>query len=243
MLTNYQMTGENPQAKIAINKNVIKHFERKVYLNDGQEFQLELFNPTSRTILAKIWINKLLISVAGIVIKPGQRLWLERFIDTNAKFKFNTYFVDGSLQAKQAIQNNGKIEVQFFNEKERKPNFSIYSYDYKYDYPRGNEYLGYDTRITCSSSTNAVYTTSTTKATMDSIETGRVEKGNVSDQSFTNFYGDFEWFAFYTEYLQILPLSQKEYLSKKDLQRKCQSCGKRIKNDQDTFCSRCGNKL
>jgi hypothetical protein len=51
-----------PQAFIAVNKSRIKQYDKSgdtptYYLQKGQEFQLELFNPTTGTILAKIFLN------------------------------------------------------------------------------------------------------------------------------------------------------------------------------------------
>ena len=44
-----------PTANIAVKKNKIKSYpENKVYLQDGQEFEIELFNATTQTKLAKI---------------------------------------------------------------------------------------------------------------------------------------------------------------------------------------------
>ena len=41
------------------------------------------------------------------------------------------------------------------------------------------------------------------------IETGRVEKGNHSNQNFDTINIDFEYFAFSEEIIKILPESQK----------------------------------
>ena len=61
-----------------------------------------------------------------LVLKPGERIWLERFTDKSVKFKFSTYNVeDGySEEVQNAIANNGVITVKFF--KERKKNYWWY---------------------------------------------------------------------------------------------------------------------
>ena len=48
-------------AKIAVNKSLLKEYssskyQRVVYLNDGDEFQIQLFNPEQHPIAAKITI-------------------------------------------------------------------------------------------------------------------------------------------------------------------------------------------
>jgi hypothetical protein len=76
---------------ITSNKNRIKQYESSVYLKDGQQFELEIFNPHQFKVLAKISINGKEISQAGLVIRPGQRIYLERYLDIAKKFKFETY--------------------------------------------------------------------------------------------------------------------------------------------------------
>ena len=78
-------------AHITKNRNRSKIYENSVYLKDGENFEIELFNPTTSRVLAKITINGNSISNSGIVLKPGERVYLERFIDSNNKFVFETY--------------------------------------------------------------------------------------------------------------------------------------------------------
>ena len=59
-----------------------------VYLQNGQEFEIELYNPTSEVVMAKIEMNGKSISSSGIVLRPGERVFLERFLDNSNKFKF-----------------------------------------------------------------------------------------------------------------------------------------------------------
>ena len=42
---------------VTSNKNRIKQYENSVYLKDGQQFELEIFNPHQCKVLAKISIN------------------------------------------------------------------------------------------------------------------------------------------------------------------------------------------
>lgn len=109
-----------PEASICINKSRLKLYKDgntpTYYLENGQEFQIELFNPTQNTILAKIEINGNQISQGGLVLKPAERVFLERYLDVAKKFLFETYEVSNTEEVKQAIQNNGGIKIQFYNE-------------------------------------------------------------------------------------------------------------------------------
>lgn len=102
---------------ISVDGNRLKqHANNIVYLANNSEFQLELFNPTTSKILAKIKINGNYISNTGIALKPGQRVFLERYLDMAKKFKFETYPVDNSAETKSATANNGLVEVEFYKE-------------------------------------------------------------------------------------------------------------------------------
>lgn len=115
-------------AKVAVNKSLLKEYnnseqsERVVYLNNGDDFQIQLFNPERTTIGAEVYVNGEKLS-GILVLKPGERIWLERFTDKSVKFKFSTYNVeDGySEEVQNAIADNGVITVKFF--KERKKNY------------------------------------------------------------------------------------------------------------------------
>ena len=111
---------ETPQAWIAIKRNRQKIYNTKgktqVYLKDGQEFQLELFNPTQIRYLAKIKINGNYQSDRGLILHPGQRYFLDRFIDEDRKLTFSTYEVEDTETVRKAIERNGLVEVEFYAE-------------------------------------------------------------------------------------------------------------------------------
>lgn len=130
-----EMTNYSEMAKIAKGKMLLKEYEQKdnslsftkkpmvVYLEDGDEFQIQLFNPTNQVIGAKIEFNgeaSWYSSDKYIVLRPGERVWLERYLDTPHKFKFNTYSVSGGKETKEAIKDNGLLRIKFFNE-DKKP--------------------------------------------------------------------------------------------------------------------------
>ena len=88
----------------------------KVYLKDKEEFQIELFNPLTDCVLADIKLNGNTISQSGLVIRPGERFYLDCFVDDNKKFVFNTYEVEDNQSTKIAISKNGMLEVFFYKE-------------------------------------------------------------------------------------------------------------------------------
>ena len=108
-------------AKIAVNKSLLKEYssskyQRVVYLNDGDEFQIQLFNPEKYPIAAKIHLNGEKLSDM-LVIRPGERIWLERYLDQARKFKFSTYEIEDSYEAKEAASLNGEVKIQFYRVK------------------------------------------------------------------------------------------------------------------------------
>jgi hypothetical protein len=74
-----------------------------------------------------------------------------------------------------------------------------------------------------------------------SIETGRVEKGEKSDQLFEQGYGTFGSWASYVTTVQIIPLSQKP-AEAQEIRSYCTGCGSRIKKQTWKFCPNCGTE-
>jgi hypothetical protein len=260
---NLSVDSGNPQAWIAIQKNRQKVYSSngnsQVYLKDGQEFQIELFNPTQTKYLVKFKINGNYQSQRGLVLNPGQRYFLDRFIDEDRKLGFSTYEVENSKQAKQAIEKNGLLEVEFYAEVVYKNPFTLQGSTSTWTYygnqgSGGNYWLnGFGGTITnCGSGStttsigNGVYFTncsSTSTLTSDvSIETGRVEKGEKSNQSFSESFDSFNsWISFSTK-VQILPRSQKP-AETSEIRSYCTGCGSRNKKQNWKFCPNCGTKI
>ena len=120
------MSNQKQMVKIAINKSILKEYkngnsldERIVYLDNGSEFQIQIFNPHDFVVGARIYINGVSMSYM-LVLRPGERIWLERYLDKSVKFRFETYEVDADEETKKAIQKNGEVKVVFYKE-ERKP--------------------------------------------------------------------------------------------------------------------------
>lgn len=117
-------TKKVPTANLAVNRSRIKIYNKQgdmptYYLQKNQEFQIELFNPTTDVVLAKIILNGKPISQGGLVLNPGQRVFLERYLDVAKKFLFDTYEVANTNEVKEAIENNGDFKVEFFRERQQ----------------------------------------------------------------------------------------------------------------------------
>ena len=222
----------------------------KVFLEDKEEFEIELFNPLTVSVLADIKLNGQSISKTGLVVKPGQRVYLDCFIDDKKKFKFSTYEIENSGEALDATQNNGLLEVFFYKEdvitldnwKSKFDRIIVEKY-YPYNpYPWHNPYtVWYGTTsptiggscvttnltngiIGTTTTSNAYYSSNNVSNTsnsvnlsnlniagsnMNSIETGRVEKGEKSKQKFTEVDMDFKKHYIASTIIQILPESRK----------------------------------
>ena len=173
-------------AKIAINKKLCKEYcdiskgtdNFIVYLNNGDEFQIQLFNPTNQVIGVKLKFNnehkEWLSSNNYIVLRPGERVWLERFLDSHDKFIFNTYEVSNSTQVLEAIKDNGDIIVEFYYEDSSDSSkditpllsnlyFNTFTYKPDYTYYCGDSVNNISSPISYSGFTNSA-TTSTSDA-------------------------------------------------------------------------------
>ena len=107
---------KEPKAWITVQKNRKKVYSERneVYLRHGENFEIEIFNPTKIAQLCKIRINGNYISSSGLVLNPGQRWFLDRYIDSPKKFIFRTYEIENSEEAIQAVEENGDIEIEFY---------------------------------------------------------------------------------------------------------------------------------
>jgi hypothetical protein len=119
----------------------------------------------------------------------------------------------------------------------------------------------YNTTTTTYNTSNATFTSSvvptTSKSKFDvsstllrsskpskkskSIETGRVEKGEESNQNFTNSYEQFYYHTSHTIKFKIQPLSTKN-VNVEEIRQYCTECGTKMKSNYK-FCPSCGNKL
>jgi len=267
-----------PTLFVTKDKHRVKQYENHViYLKDGEEFELELFNPTTKKVLAKIKLNDEYLD-SGIVLRPGERVFLERYLNEARKFIFSTYTVDKKdPNVQKAIKDNGKVEVEFYQEQ---PNNNIVYLNngYTYDWWQNPDpwvsnpsvyYCGNTTSINVGSSDGAHTLTSGADVgdmgiqafncscdinvsgsmergldadpPLDMQETGRVEKGANSNQSFEYDSTSFNTWVSWRQSWTILPLSQKAFV-KEDLKIFCTECGAKRKKGSFKFCPHCGNK-
>lgn len=250
---------KNGEAYIARSKNRLKSYGKNVYLNDNDNFEIELFNPTKKTIKAEISINGETIYNGGLVIMPGERYFLERFIDKNAKFIFRTYQVENSKEVKDAIIDNGNVTVKFYNQKtnfNQKISISPQPYNKQFwwdhtnsPYFYGNNPSFYNSNFYDSnqpigglSGTCGMSGTLGTTNLSDEFETGRIGEGQESSQEFTQSFLEFESFPINIVEMKILPNSTKP-MSTKEIRNYCHGCGVRIRKQSWKFCPSCGESL
>jgi len=250
-------------AHITKNRNRSKIYGDTVYLKNGETFEIELYNSTTAKVLARIEINGKKISEGGIILRPGERVYLERFIETNKKFLFETYEVEKSNESLNAIRDNGMIEVSFYSEQTiPNNNFTITSTSYPYFNPNSGGYYGTNdvigntghlgspaSNISFGGTTNnSLFTTTTASGnksfntTSSTLETGRVEMGESSNQKFNESYGVFNSFPLKNLKYRILPESQKPVESA-SIRNYCTDCGTRMKKQTWKFCPNCGSNI
>ena len=163
-----------PQSFITKSKQRLKQQIDTVYLNDGDEFEIELYNPTQNKVLAKIEMNGNSIG-NGIILRPGERIFLERYLDEAKKFLFDTYVVNGNNEeVKQAIANNGDVVIKFYDEV-KIPTYNVNSGTVTINNPNfgwgstttGSPWYGNSTFTT--SGTNMIYNSTLTSGTVNTL--------------------------------------------------------------------------
>jgi hypothetical protein len=276
---NYATQVGKPTAHITKKKSRLKVYNgHVVFLNDKDNFELEIHNPKQKSILCKIKLNGEYISTSGVVLRPGQRVFLERFLDSNNKFEFSTYDVKDTSENRSAIDLNGDVLIEFYDEQRNNlylgntlnltrtiygvPNTTVPSYYGTTLTTTGG--VGYGTTtFTTQNLSNATFTSSVSSDTFrskfdtsntllngklnslkkksNSIETGRVEKGEQSNQNFTNSYEQFNYYTSHTIKLKIQPTSTKN-INVEEIRQYCTECGTKMKSNYK-FCPSCGNKI
>jgi hypothetical protein len=172
--------------------------QNNVYLDDKEEFLIELYNPLQQSVLTEIKLNGQSISKSGLVLNPGQRYYLDCFLDDKKKFVFNTYDVDDSNETLNAIAKNGLLEVFFYKESVVTINnwnrFNTIVVDRYYPWGSywGNTYYGSGistggygnkygctTGITLGNSGNATFTTTTNTGTLNIAAASAMSNSNL----------------------------------------------------------------
>lgn len=254
-----------PNTHVSLNKNRLKHYERvdvghnsfdnAVFLSDGDQFEIELDNPTEETYFARIELNGSKVSNSGIVLRPGEHIFLERYLDEKKRFRFETYEVPD--RNSDAIEDNGLVKVKFYKEK-TSPSYGqpVIKTDSPFDWHDQPTIYESDTgspkwtftgdtsniQANTSAETRSFYsnTLNVSDDDNDGIETGRVEKGEHSSQNFTRVNKNFNSFTKTTDTIKILPKSAKP-ATKQDIRVYCPNCGKKLKENWN-FCTQCGTE-
>jgi len=234
-----------------------------IFLNNGDEFQIRLFNPLKEKIGVQIGFNGK-SSSHYLVLNPGEDVIIDRFIDDKKRMVFETYkYDDNNPSAKNAVANNGLVEIKFYKE---------YFYNPPVLYNTTTTYNPYYINVgtggfhstgplnlsslksnstTFTNTSNVVSDTScnyvnlefANEKTKSLKETGRIEKGKESEQNFQNVQVQFESYHFHSISYYLRPFSEKESYVKHDIREYCNQCRYRIKNKTFIYCPKCGNKL
>jgi len=234
-----------------------------VWLNNGDEYQIEFENYTQRNFLAKIKIDGQFISDSGLILKPGQHIYLDRYFDSPRRFKFSTYSVENTAEAKSAIQNNGWVEIYFYEQLIHfQPAISwTYTNQWFPQYPTNDPYFGISGSSRTSGVVDGLYGEGrfgysktldevncyNVQADMnvlrseEKIETGRTEQGSVSNQTFKMENMEFNsWHSQYVVY-KIVPFSAVAGYS--TVRNYCTSCSYRLRDGKWIYCPKCGNRI
>jgi hypothetical protein len=190
---------------------------------------------------------------------------LDRFIDTDRKLTFSTYSVEDTKQNQEAISKNGLVKVEFYPE-HVPPQYNKYWLngstittncaptftDYGSFRNHGTHTAPYVTFSAGSGSntlegyagtyTSSSYFSNSLISNQVSIETGRIEGGKKSDQSFDDDCGVYSSWVSFTDTYKILPNSNKS-LEISEIRSYCTECGTRVKKANWKFCPTCGEVI
>ena len=260
----YTSTAGNPSAFIVNSGDRGRkkiYLNSKVYLDNNQEFLIELFNPLQDSVLAEIKINGKIESANGLILRPGQRFYLDCSINDKRKFIFKTYEIENTQEAAFATANNGYVEVTFFKEKQKYYPQTLNNPTWTVQTPNVWTFPGSVTLCSTSGgaanlsgiTTNSCYTSNSlnnmtiptgmrSKSISDTTETGRIEKGASSNQKFESVSMEFETYCLNRVSYQILPNSKKPVETSEVKKNFCSECGHKLKGSE-RFCPSCGARL
>jgi len=255
------------QSKLAIaiknNGKVVKEVGENVYLPFGTEYSILVKNLNTKRAIVKISIDGTPVSSGGFVVKANDSIDIERFVKDNSsgnRFKF-IEMTDNIAQNRGHGIEDGLVRVEFQFEKDM-PIITWgdghYSHDDYYrkttstgDWNGGNSISkgilrgGKDRRITASSS-QPMYSSTTTYSTEPKSEAGITVPGSISDQKFTQ--------------VASFPLEDKKHVMVLNIRGvtdadepvqtvtpsrqkpKCVTCG-RLNKANARFCTDCGTSL
>lgn len=200
MKTTKSGSNDTPQSWVAIKRNRQKIYDGKgstpsqIFLKDGQEFEIELYNPTPSRYLVKFKINGKYQSDRGLILNPGQRYFLDRFIDEDRKLAFQTYEVENTKTNQKATEKNGLLEVEFFEEAAAKLGNLISTWTYNpwgyngFNYNGSNYHLFNGTVNTGSPNLFGTLTTTGGTTTTLNASSGNSSNSTFTSNSASNFY-------------------------------------------------------
>ena len=267
----YYTSTSNPSAWVVSSKDKGRkkvYLNSKIYLENNSEFEIELWNPLQEPVLAEIKINGKVISSTGIIIKNGQRFYLDCSIDDKRKFIFKTYEIENTSESHFATANNGYVEISFFREKTKYYNqyfgcntlntIPCSTYTIQPGWPGSTIQCSstggnlFNTSNLSNTNTTACYSSNTSSMdrnlsanliskSIDKTETGRIEKGANSNQKFESVSMEFDTYCLNRISYQILPESKKPVETSELKKNFCVSCG--FKNKDYKFCPSCGTRI
>jgi len=326
-MAHYRMQDRLPSAIVTAGGSEKKVYEgNTIFFNKGDNFELRFFNPLKEKIGIEIIFNGQKKSDGLLVVKPGEDISLDRFLDDKKKMVFDTYHIDtNNPVAVQAAELNGDVIINFYKEKYTST-YHSYNYGTSGTYGTG----GSDTIGSCGNSgvsgisgtggglphftnigstnlnsryyrqpdtftnesdqseisfascdgnvnldsfdTSNTYNTTNVSNTSsidysvdvaenldrsiiyseylgDSTksksltETGRVEKGDVSNQNLNLVNIEFESKPFHSIQYNLKPTSTRGYTTATEIRNYCPGCGYRIRKETWKFCPKCGEKL
>jgi len=251
-------------ACVTVNRNRLKTYGNSVYLKSGTPYEIEMWNMGKSRVIAYVNLDGKLISGSGIIVNPGQRIYLERWIDSPKKFTFKTYEIDGSRESLEATVDNGEVKISFHDEitKNLYPsgmpaNFFYYTSggsssivnDKGFNFSTGGTTYNNPFTITNASIGGSLFTNTTTDSSVHGEGnffagdvTGCSEQGETSGQRLEESSGDFNTWSSKIVTWKIQP-EEKKPVEISKIRSYCTECGTRVRSSSWKFCPSCGEQF
>lgn len=269
-MTHYRMLDQEPSAIITVAGSEKKIYQNgQIFLNNGENFEIRFFNPLQTKIGVEILFDGIKKNDGYLVLKPGEDVILDRFLDDKKKMLYETYTIDANNSAAvNAAKMNGLIEFKFYKEylgtfnnyKTRGNGMckcssnncnsrtytspAIFSHEVDYSDEINESIYGSSLSATMDNLTLDMNTPigCYNSSTKNLVETGRIEKGSESEQEMKIVDMQFESHAFHTIKYQLKPTSQLN-IDVSEIRNYCPNCGYRIRKSTWNFCPKCSEKL
>jgi Zn finger protein HypA/HybF involved in hydrogenase expression len=273
-MTHYKLLDRDPSVIVTSNRNELKIYEpNTIYLNNGDNFELRFFNPLNETIGIDIIFDGIKRNINYLVLKPGQDIILDRFLDKQNKMVFETYLVDGNNKdAVKAIEYNGLITINFHKEYNYNIPYYTSTRGYSGTHGRSGTQGASGTSGLCSNhekhssvkycstqyiTNNMVeYTNTNTtlinyqqnfKTNLSSNIVNEIETGRIESGDISNQMFKEVNINFEEKPFHSITYQLLPYSSKniniKEIRNYCSDCGYRIRKDSWKYCPKCGSKL